>query len=45
MVKIILKLNKRNKTEQALNLYNRQQNNILHRIRKTKGEMKKIQNY
>ena len=40
----MLKLNKMCKIEQALNLYNSWQNNILHQMRKTKGELKKIQN-
>ena len=37
----MLNLNKRSKTQEALNLYNRRQNNILHRMRKAKGEVGK----
>ena len=37
----MLNLNKRSKTQEALNLYNRWQNNILHRMRKAKGEVGK----
>lgn len=37
----MLNLNKRSKTQEALNLYNRRQNNILHRMGKAKEEVGK----
>ena len=41
----MLKLKKRNRAGEALNLYNRFQSNVLHKMRRGKGEVNKMQNY
>ena len=45
LLKIMLKLNKRSKTKEGLNLCNTCQGNIVNRMRRMKEEVKKMKNY